>query len=161
MIFDDSNNSSMTHVKKHKLYNVCHRAPQKTALFSPVALQPFYLLLIFTLKKNNYKIHQYCELPSWISIQRHLKESLARNLTLTATASRNVMRDVRSSWSTARHSLQIINLPQVYMAPIAQLVVLCSLYAPKIIEFHCCIQLLQAKMKGGIILVGPPCKTEL
>jgi len=28
---------------------------------------------------------------------------------------------------------------------------------PKIIEFHCCIQLLQAKMKGGIILVGPPC----
>jgi len=26
-----------------------------------------------------------------------------------------------------------------------------GLYMPKIIEFHCCIQLLQAKMKGGII----------
>jgi len=28
---------------------------------------------------------------------------------------------------------------------------------PKIIEFHRCIQPLQAKLKGGIILVGPPC----
>ena len=42
----------MTHVKKHKLYNVRQRTPQKLHIFSPVALQPFYLLLFFTLKKN-------------------------------------------------------------------------------------------------------------
>jgi len=29
MIFGNSNNSSMTHVKKHNLYNVCQSAPQK------------------------------------------------------------------------------------------------------------------------------------
>jgi len=42
----------MTHIKNHKLYNVRQRAPQKTAYFYPVAIQPFYLLLMFTLKNE-------------------------------------------------------------------------------------------------------------
>ena len=33
VIFDISNNSSMTDVKKHKLYNVRQRSPQKVHIF--------------------------------------------------------------------------------------------------------------------------------
>jgi len=45
MIFGNSNNSSTTHVKKHKLYNVRQRAPQKLHVFLPysITLQPFFL----------------------------------------------------------------------------------------------------------------------
>ena len=68
--------------------------------------------------------------------------------------------------------MQIISLPQAYrytwrhlacyafikikFASHIELNLFYVVYVPKIIEFHCCIQL-QAKMKGGIILVGPAC----
>ena len=49
----------MTHVKSVN-YTMFARGHRKTAYFSPVALQPFYLLLFFTLKNKrnchiNYK----------------------------------------------------------------------------------------------------------
>jgi len=38
------------------------------------------------------------------------------------------------------------------------LVALCSLYVPEVMQSYRCVQLLQAKMKGGPVWFGPPCR---
>jgi len=75
-------------------YTMFSRGHCKNCTFFSSSITAFlFTLNVYIEKRNcriNYKIHHYCELPSWISISKHLKECLVRNL--TPTASRNVMR---------------------------------------------------------------------
>jgi len=100
MIFGSSNNSSTTHVNKH----VCQKASQKLHI---VFSSSILLTLNFYIEKENeiaVLIIKFISRPTancqaWSQSKTFKRMSGQK---LTSAASRNVMGDARSSWSTAR-----------------------------------------------------------
>ena len=70
MLFGNSNNSLMIHVKKHKLYNVRLRAPQKLHIISPVlSITAFQAETLWEMSEAPGVQYDFrCELYTW----RHL-----------------------------------------------------------------------------------------